>query len=55
MEHDQAKHYLKEYGVEKGGLETTDSNVTPVLYYWLFVVKVDPPRHTPHLLTINLH
>ncbi len=30
MEQDQAKHYLKEYGVEKGGLETTDSSLTPV-------------------------
>lgn len=49
MEHDQAKHYLKEYGVEKGGLETTDSSLTPVLYYWLFVVKVDPPRCKLHL------
>lgn len=41
MDQDQAKHYLKAYRVEKGGLVTTDSSITPVLYYLLSVVKVD--------------
>lgn len=49
MEQDQAKRYLKEYIVEKGGSETTDSHLIPLLYYWLSVVMVDPPRHKLHL------
>ena len=52
MERDQAKRYLKEYGE---GLETTDSSLTPVLYYWLFVVKVDRTQTQTPPSTIYLH
>lgn len=48
-EQDQVKHYLEEYIVEKGGSETTDSCLIPLLYYWLSVVMVDPPGHKLHL------
>lgn len=48
-EQDQVKHYLEEYIVEKGGSETTDSRLIPLLYYWLSVVMVDPPGHKLHL------
>lgn len=37
MEQDQAKHYLKEYGGEK---KQDWKPQTPVLDYWLFVVKL---------------
>lgn len=57
MEQDQAKHHLKEHRVEKGGLETTDSSLTPLLAVcgqgW--PSQTQTPPLTIYLLSHPLH